>query len=64
MGTLEYFHTQEKLPDKGVDIIGVDDGGDTYYCYRCNCHNMDCVEWRCSLTGANLMINVIKWIPE
>lgn len=52
---------KEQLPEKGRDIIGIDENGDKYYCFRCACGNIDCKEWRCSLTGYGLLISIIKW---
>lgn len=55
---------KEQLPEKGKDIIGIDRNDNKHYCYRCTCQNHNCKEWRCSLTGYGLMIDVEKWIYE
>lgn len=49
------------LPKKGKDIIAYDSEGNKHYCYRCNCANPDCVELRCSITGGQLLIDVVSW---
>lgn len=54
---MEYTLISDQLPDKGKNIIGIDDQGEEKYCFRSEC----CNEWRCSLTGFGLMINIIKW---
>lgn len=60
----EFILVKEQLPQKGKDIIGIDEDGNKHYCFRCACHNPNCKEWRCSLTGSGLIINVVKWIYE
>lgn len=50
-----------ELPKKGKDIIGRDSGGNEHYCFLCACHNPNCTEWRCSLTGYGLLVNIIEW---
>lgn len=55
---------KEQLPDKGKNIIGIDENGNKHYCFRCACSNQDCKEWRCSLTGHGLIINIVKWKYE
>jgi hypothetical protein len=50
-----------QLPEKGKDIIGYNENGDRYHCFRCNCRNAMCNEWRCSLTGTHLLISIVKW---
>ena len=57
----EIFNIEDKLPEKGTDIIGYDPNGDKHYCFRCNCHNINCMEWRCQITGGGLLIKVVKW---
>lgn len=49
------------LPEKGKDIIGITSSGEKRYVFRCNCHNPNCKEWRCSLTGYGMMVEIIKW---
>lgn len=50
-----------KIPEKGKDIIGYDSNNDEHYVFRCNCNNDNCMQWRCSITGSHMMINIIKW---
>ena len=59
----KWINTKDQLPDKGKDIIGISLNDDRkHYIYRCSCHNLNCKEWRCSLTGYGLMlINIDKW---
>lgn len=52
---------EDKIPEKGRDIIGLDDNGKKHYCYRCACNNPKCTEWRDSIGGFNLMVNIVKW---
>lgn len=52
---------KDKLPEKGKNIIAICSDGEKREVYRCSCHNPNCREWRCSLTGYGLMINVRKW---
>ena len=55
------YNITDKLPDKGKDIIGIDKYGEKSYVFRCNCHNPNCKEWRCSLTGFGILKNITKW---
>ena len=57
----EFISIEKQLPEKGKDIIGIDKFGNKHYCFRCNCHNFDCKEYRCSLTGSGLFIDIVKW---
>lgn len=59
----EFYLTTEKLPEKGKDIIGIDDRGNKHFCYRCNYHNPNCMEWS-SIFGGAIMVNIIKWKYE
>ena len=49
------------LPDKGKDIIATLVDGTTSYVFRCACKNEKCTEWRCSVTGMCIIIDVVKW---
>ena len=60
----EFISVKEQLPEKGKDIIGIDEDGNKHYCFRCACPNPNCKQWRCSLTGSGLIIDVVKWIYE
>lgn len=64
METNKWININDVLPDKGKDIIGVDGNGNKHYCFRCACHNDKCTEWRCSLSGFGLIIDIIKWKYE
>ena len=57
----DFISIEEELPDKGEDIIAIDSYGNEHYCYRCKCPNEYCVEWRCSVSGYHLSIDVIRW---
>jgi hypothetical protein len=50
-----------ELPIKGKDIKGITSNGDMVWCFRCNCHNTECIEWRDSITGYHLNVDIIKW---
>lgn len=52
----------DQMPEKGRNIIGYDEEGEKHYCYRnkCKC----CDDWRCSITGYGLLINIVKWQYE
>lgn len=50
-----------ELPIKGKDIEGITSKGSKVYCFRCDCHHQDCTEWRCSITGHALIVDIIKW---
>ena len=60
----EYTLITDQLPEKGKNIIGIDDQGEEKYCFRCACSNPNCTEWRCSLTGFDLMVNIVKWVYD
>jgi len=60
----EYILVKDQLPEKGKDVIVIDDEDKKHYCFTCNCKNPKCKEWRCSLTGYLLMINAVKWKYE
>ena len=62
MGKKEQFILiKDQLPEKGKKIIAICTNGDVCEVHRCNCHNENCKEWRCSLTGYGMFINVEKW---
>ncbi len=58
----DFISIKEQLPEKGRDTIAFDKEGNKYYCFRCACHNSNCKEWRCSLTGYGLIVDIEKWI--
>ena len=58
------YYTKDKLPTKGLNIIGYDSDGISYYCFRCNCKNPNCLEWKCSITGMTLILDIISWKYE
>ena len=55
------YNIKDKLPEKGEDIIGYDSNGNKHYVFRCSCPNENCLEWRCSLTGFGMLVEIIKW---
>lgn len=55
---------KDELPEKGVDIIGITPNFERMYVFRCNCHNPNCKEWRCSLTGMGMMVDILYWKYE
>jgi hypothetical protein len=55
------YSIKNKLPPKGVDIIGYDSYSNKHYVFRCNCPNENCLEWRCSLTGFGMLVKIKKW---
>jgi len=54
-------NVKDILPEKGRDIIGYTSTGEKKFLFRCNCSNDKCKEWRCSLTGMGMIVNIIKW---
>lgn len=52
----EYFHFSNKKPKINEDIVGFDEYDNKYFCYLSRYN-----EWRCSLTGAGLLVDIIKW---
>lgn len=57
----EYILVKDQLPEKGKNVIGVEEDGSAYECYRCSCPIQNCKTWKCSLTGYALIIDVVKW---
>lgn len=51
-----YIRFTNKQPKINEDIIGFDENGKKYYCYRSKYG-----EWRCSLTGSGLLVDIVKW---
>lgn len=49
------------MPAKGKDIIGITPDGEQKEIFRCACHNPNCKEWRCSLLGYGMIIEIEKW---
>lgn len=49
------------LSEKGKDVIATLEDGSTRTVFRCNCWNKKCREWRCSVTGAGIILDVVKW---
>jgi len=52
-----FRHIKDELPRVGEDILAISEDGDEHYVFLCKCGN----EWRCSVTGFCLMIDVEKW---
>ncbi len=58
----EFININECLPDKGRDILGkTSPNSNVVYVFRCNCHNKNCKEWRCSLTGGGMLVQIYSW---
>jgi hypothetical protein len=57
----EFISIKEQLPEKGKDIIAKCTDGETREVFRCACHNPKCREWRCSLIGSGMIIEVESW---
>lgn len=55
---------EKELPEKGKDIIGFTSDGEKKYVFRCNCNNPKCKEWRCSLTGMGMIVEIVQWEYE
>ena len=49
------------LPEKGIEIKAQCDDGETRFLFRCACKSETCQEYRCSITGFALIVNVINW---
>lgn len=49
-----------RIPNKGKDIVVLDDG-DERYVFRCDCQNIGCLTWRCSMTKSQLLITPTYW---
>jgi hypothetical protein len=56
-----YILLENELPQKGKDIIGIDESGNEYYVFRCFCPNENCTSFRDSLIGSEIMVDIIKW---
>lgn len=57
----EFISIKEQLPEKGKDIIAICTDGETREVFRCACGNQNCKEWRCSIIGSGLMVEVESW---
>jgi hypothetical protein len=57
----EFIYIKDKLPEKGKDIVAIDSKGNKHFCFRCTCPNTNCTEWRCSITGFAILIDVVSW---
>ena len=51
---------EDELPTAEVDIKGYSSEDTIHYVYRCG-HAPRCMTWKCSLLGATLMVDIIKW---
>lgn len=56
----EYKLWKDELPEKGKDIILIDDEGESHQVFRCNCGNPNCKAVRMVL-GGELMVDPVKW---
>jgi hypothetical protein len=54
----------ENLPEKAKDLVVIDSDGNKHWCYRCACKSENCVDFRCSITGLMIMIDVVEWEYE
>jgi hypothetical protein len=61
MSENKFIFIKEQLPEKGKEIVAIDSNGNKHFCFRCACKNDNCTEWRCSITGFALLIDVVKW---
>lgn len=59
----EYTLWKDELPEKGKDIIVIDDEGESRQVFRCNCRNPKCKALRMAL-GGEIMITPLKWKPD
>ena len=59
-----YILLEDQIQDKGKDLIVIDSNDHVQYVFRCACKRDTCMEFRCSITGSSLWINVIKWKYE
>ena len=50
-----------KLPIKGKDVIALSPDGTKHFIFICACKNENCSEWRCSITGHGIMVDVVSW---
>lgn len=58
----QWIDLSEQEPPKGEDILVLTYEGDTHEVYRCKGHgNGKCTEWKCSLTGCTMWIDVKSW---
>lgn len=58
---MKFTNIEDQTPLKGKNIEAIDSNGQRNWCFRCNCDNDRCKSWRCSTTGYELVINVVKW---
>lgn len=58
---LNLSKSNNNLPPKGVDVWGYDSKGEKYHVFRCACSDVNCIEWRDSIIGSSLMVNIVKW---
>lgn len=57
----DYIDISEQLPIKGKDIKYISSDGTTGFAFRCNCSSKGCLKWRCTITGYELLIDIVKW---
>lgn len=57
----DFILLSDKIPNKGKGVVVIDSDSKIHYCFRCSCKNKSCLEWRCSITGFSLLIDVVKW---
>lgn len=61
MDNREFLLVENNPPLKGKDIEGYDINNERYFCFRCKCSDPDCMEWRCSVSGMHLMVDIVKY---
>jgi hypothetical protein len=54
-------HIDDELPEKGINIRGLDPNGYEYICFRCTCTNPNCLEWQDAKTKLGLIIDIVQW---
>lgn len=57
----DFIDIDKLLPIKGKDIEYISSDGSKGFSFRCNCHSSNCLKWRCTITGYELLIDVVKW---
>jgi hypothetical protein len=55
-------YTKDELPERGKDVIGYTKEGEKKYVFLCN--TPGCMEWRCSVSGFGLLVDIDKWEYE
>ena len=56
---LIFTNISDKIPEIGKNVIGVDNEGNIHHCFLSKN-----IEWRCSLTGFGLLVDIKKWVYD